>query len=118
VLALSAFSALSTGRASPLERRNMTNLEAKAYALAESISPYLGQPTTPPIKWRQEGDELVVILADGRKVRAPLVELQPKSAPQVLSIVERDVIYTASVSRKKPISPSTPANRTFSRKNK
>lgn len=69
----------------------MSDLKAKAYALAEATPPHLGQPTMPPIKWRQEGDELVVILADGRKIRGPLTnypsqpgrKLEPKQPAPV-----------------------------------
>jgi len=45
-----------------------------AFALAEATPRHLDRPTTPPIHWRLEGDVLRVLLADGRTVRAPLVD--------------------------------------------
>jgi hypothetical protein len=89
------------------ERINMSNLESKAFALAEATPPHLGQPTLPPIKWRQEGDELVVILADGRKVRGPLY---PLNEPE-------KVVHAPTKKTVTPL-PSTPAKQTFNRKNK
>jgi hypothetical protein len=67
----------------PSSRRNknMIDLKTKAYALAEATPRHLNQPTTPPIAWRQEGNELVVLLADGRKVRGPLSMYKPKPIP-------------------------------------
>jgi hypothetical protein len=53
-------------------------IKAAAYALAASIPPHLDKPTTPPLAWRVEGDQIRVILADGRgPFRGPLV--QPKA---------------------------------------
>ena len=74
----------------------MSDLKSKAYALAEATPPHLGRPTTPPLTWRQEGDELVVILADGRKVRGPIahvpvirvsepIKIPPKAETQLSS---------------------------------
>lgn len=51
---------------------NETDLKRAAFMLAEHTPEYLGQPTMPPQGWRLEGDEIVVLLADGRKVRAPM----------------------------------------------
>ena len=45
-----------------------------AFNMAENTPEYLGKPTTPPIRWRQEDDILIVILADGRKVRGPIFD--------------------------------------------
>ena len=62
-------------------------LEQAAWALAEATPSYLGQPTTPPLSWRLEGDLLIVVLADGRKVRGPMPIMQPvrsKSAAPIL----------------------------------
>ena len=47
-------------------------LKSAAYALAEATPKHLGQPTSPPQGWRLEGADLVVLLADGRKVRGPV----------------------------------------------
>ena len=53
---------------------NDTALKTAAYAIAEAAPRHLDQPTTPPIRWHVEDDILVVILADGRKVRDPIVD--------------------------------------------
>ena len=45
-----------------------------AYAIAEAAPRHLEQPTTPPIRWRLEGANLVVILADGRIATGPIVD--------------------------------------------
>jgi hypothetical protein len=75
----------------------MSDLKAKAYTLAETTSRYLNKPTTPPLAWRQEGDQLVVILADGRKIRYPMAIDKPKPVP-----------IPAKTETKKPL-PSIPA---------
>jgi hypothetical protein len=54
---------------------NIKSLEAMATALAASIPPHLGRPTIPPIDWHQEGEIVTVILADGRKVSASILEI-------------------------------------------
>ena len=50
-------------------------LKAMAMALAASIPPHLGHPTTPPTSWAQVGETVVVILADGRKVSGSIVDI-------------------------------------------
>ena len=55
-------------------------LEQAAWALAEATPSYLGRPTTPPLSWRLEGDLLIVVLADGRKVRGPMPIPKPVQA--------------------------------------
>ncbi len=45
-----------------------------AYAIAEAAPRHLDQPTTPPIRWRLDGANLVVILADGRIATGPIVD--------------------------------------------
>jgi len=59
--------------------------KSAAYALAEATPKHLGQPTSPPQGWRLEGADLVVLLADGRKVRqtvgAPIVPAGEGLAP-------------------------------------
>jgi hypothetical protein len=47
-------------------------LKTMAEALAASIPPHLGKPTVPAIAWKQEGETVFVILADGRKVSASI----------------------------------------------
>lgn len=61
---------------------NEPELNSAAYALAEATPKHLNQPTTPPIHWELEGDILRVLLADGREVRAPLVNQKPIPAPR------------------------------------
>jgi hypothetical protein len=53
----------------------MDKLQAMAEAFAASIPPHLGQPTIPPIKWRQEGEIVHVVLADGRMFEASIQEI-------------------------------------------
>lgn len=48
----------------------MDKLQAMAETLAANTQPWLGKPTVPPIAWAQNGEIVVVILADGRKVSA------------------------------------------------
>ena len=50
-------------------------LQQMATALAASIPPHLGQPTIPPLSWHQEGEIVIVILADGRKVSASITKI-------------------------------------------
>ena len=45
-----------------------------AYTMAEATSKHLDKPTLPPQGWYLEGANLVVLLADGRKVRGPIVD--------------------------------------------
>ena len=45
-----------------------------AYAIAEAAPRHLDQPTSPPIRWRAEDDNLVVILADGRIATGPIID--------------------------------------------
>jgi len=48
---------------------NEPEFKAAAFALAEVTPKHLDRPTIPPISWRLEGDQLRVLLADGRTVR-------------------------------------------------
>ena len=53
-----------------------------AHAIAEAAPRHLDQPTAPPIRWRLEGANLVVILADGRIATGPIVDqYRDKVAP-------------------------------------
>ena len=51
------------------------SLQDLAYALAAGTPEYLGRPTIPPIVWSQDGETVIVILADGRKVSASILEI-------------------------------------------
>ena len=48
--------------------------KSAAYAIAEAAPRHLDQPTTPPIRWRLEGANLVVILADGRIASETIID--------------------------------------------
>jgi len=52
-----------------------------AYTMAEATSKHLDKPTLPPQGWYLEGANLVVLLADGRKVRGPLVDQKREVVP-------------------------------------
>ena len=65
-------------------------LEQAAWALAEATPSYLGRPTTPPLSWRLEGDLLIVILADGRKVRGPMPIMQPVRSKSASALILKE----------------------------
>jgi hypothetical protein len=85
-----------------------------ATALAASQKPHLDRPTIPPISWAQDGGIITVIMADGRKVRATIQDInalmfQPTS--EVAPIVGADGV------RPEPaLQPSPPARRTRRKK--
>ena len=58
---------------------NETDLKRAAFMLAEHTPEYLGQPTMPPQGWWLDGDTLIVLLADGRKVRSPMPHVVERS---------------------------------------
>ena len=62
---------------------NDPTLKAAAFALADQTPRHLDAPTTPPILWRMEGSNLVVVLADGRKVRGPITDQRTPVKKQV-----------------------------------
>ena len=72
--------------------------KSAAYALAEATPKHLDKPTLPPISWRMEGSDLVVLLADGRKVRGPLID-QPRD--KVVSVKKQDPVTTLPVRKAK-----------------
>ena len=83
---------------------NEPTFKAAAYAIAEAAPRHLDQPTTPPIHWRVEGDILRVLLADGRTVRAPIVEAQRFApAPSVKKQIEVPGFPVASLPVKKEV---------------
>ena len=47
-------------------------LQPAAEALAKATPDYAGKSAYPPLLWWSEGEELVVLCADNRKVRGPL----------------------------------------------
>jgi hypothetical protein len=51
------------------------SLKELAYALAGGTPTHLGVPTLPPIRWAQNGDQVIVILADGRKISASIEKI-------------------------------------------
>lgn len=54
--------------------------KSAAFKIAEETPPHLGKPTSPPIHWVLDGANLRVLLADGRTVRAPIID-QPRDKP-------------------------------------
>ena len=49
-------------------------LKAVAFALAEATPDHAGRSASPPQSWRLEGEVIVVLCADGRKVRGPIAQ--------------------------------------------
>ena len=68
-----------------------------AYTMAENTPKHLDQPTMPPQLWYLEGSNLVVLLADGRKVRGPIVDQKREN-------------NTTTKTVKKPLPPSKPSS--------
>ncbi len=72
------------------EKSDKSVVQTMAEILASHTPAHLGQPTTPPISWAQTGDIVSVVLADGRKVKASIQEvneilfkeLPPAAAPK------------------------------------
>ena len=58
---------------------NEADLKRAAFMLAEHTPEYLGKPTMPPQSWRLDGDTLIVLLADGRKIRSPMPHVIERS---------------------------------------
>jgi hypothetical protein len=83
------------------------SLKIVAFALAEATPMHLGIPTTPPQRWRQEGDQLVVILPDGRKIHGPMPIDKPKPLPSPIQS-RQDWPAPAQMEKKKPL-PIYPA---------
>jgi hypothetical protein len=54
------------------ETMNEIELKKLAYQIAEETPRHLDQPTSPPLKWLVVGDQIRVLLADGRSIRAPM----------------------------------------------
>ncbi|MFA5810682.1 MAG: hypothetical protein WC935_10190 [Thermoleophilia bacterium] len=76
---------------------NEADLKRAAFMLAEHTPEYLGKPTMPPQGWRLDGDTLIVLLADGRKIRSPMPH-----------VVERSPILD-KLSQAKPVKKQTVA---------
>ena len=66
-------------------------LKLAAEALAKATPDYAGQSAFPPLQWWMEGDELVVLCADGRKVRqaCPRPSLPQAGRPHMLKPCSR-----------------------------
>ena len=58
-----------------LAKMNAKELKDMAFALAASFPPHLDQPTIPPLDWHQDGEIITVIMADGRKVKASIQDI-------------------------------------------
>jgi hypothetical protein len=52
--------------------------KAQAEALTKQTPDHLGFSAFPPQGWSVEGEEIIVLCADGRKVRGPLLALADK----------------------------------------
>ena len=93
-------------------------IQKMAEVLAASIPPHLGQPTTPPISWAQNGDTVTVILADGRKVSASIEAINALMfAPAPVPVrgntpAKVDLDAIDAVDLLKPPASKTPAKKT------
>ena len=67
------------------------SLQDLAYALAAGTPEYLGRPTIPPIVWSQDGETVIVILADGRKVSASILEINQLMFSQGIAEQPEDI---------------------------
>ena len=92
---------------------NDTTLKTAAYAIAEAAPRHLDQPTSPPIRWRKEGDDLVVILANGRIATGPIVDQYRDKVGSVKKQVEvpktsppANVVAPVQAGKPKTSSPS------------
>ena len=61
-------------------------LRAMAEALAASIPPHLAKLTSPPISWMQIGNDVTVILADGRKFTASIQKINELMSAKTLPV--------------------------------
>jgi hypothetical protein len=73
-------------------------LKEAAFALAEATPRHLDQPTTPPIRWREDAGLLRVLLADGRTVRGPLkyTPFPKPKAPELMVLPTHPVILSVN----------------------
>ena len=60
------------------------SLKSMAEIIASHTPAHLGQPTIPPISWAQVGDQVIVILADGRKASASIQDINALMFPPVV----------------------------------
>ena len=72
-----------------------------AYHMAEKTLQHLGQPTLPPQGWYLEGANLVVLLADGRKVRGPIVD----QLREIVPTAKAKPVTSLPIHTSKPSSP-------------
>ena len=70
-----------------------------AHAIAEAAPRHLDQPTTPPIQWRVDGDNLVVILADGRIATGPTFD---RYRDKVASVKKQAIVPGSSTGTESP----------------
>ena len=82
-----------------------------AYTMAETTPKHLGQPTLPPQSWYLEGANLVVLLADGRKVRGPIVDQKRENIEGRTSFPKGEVIWPTPhpAETEKPLPSSKPS---------
>ena len=57
-----------------------------AEALAASIPPHLAKLTSPPISWMQIGNDVTVILADGRKFTSSIQKINELMSAKTLPV--------------------------------
>ncbi len=50
------------------------SLKSIACALAEATPDHAGKKAFPPQAWWQEGDQIAILCADGRKIRGPIAQ--------------------------------------------
>ena len=91
--------------------KRIADIRSMAMALALNTPPHLGKPTAPPISWRQDGEIVIVVLADGRKVSASIQQInaimfpakseEPLPAPKNLPTEPKKSTVPAQRSTKK-----------------
>lgn len=78
-----------------------------AMALALNTPSHLGKPTAPPISWRQDGEIVIVVLADGRKVSASIQDINAIMFPAGKTGLETINIPAGTYPEKTPVKPAT-----------
>ena len=89
---------------------NDKSLKDAACDLARSQPDYAGHSAFPPQAWLIEGEELVVLCADGRKVRSaapPAAAPKKASAAAIAKELAEDFVQPGQPTPKKAMAPST-----------